>query len=92
MQAEALGFDVSINYFFLIVPIMALAILLPSIGGLGVRELLSTLLFASAGLSAQEATALSLLVFAIERISGLFGAPIYLFSVIKQNRENEAKC
>ena len=84
----ALGYDVSLNYYFLIVPIMSLAILLPSIGGLGVREAFSTLLFTSAGISPEEAVALSLLVFAIERISGLFGAPIYIFSTIRQNRQN----
>mgnify|MGYP002713051729 CR=1 FL=1 len=87
---KALGFNVSLNYYFLIVPVMSLAILLPSIGGLGIREVFSTFLFTSAGLSPEEAIALSLLVFAIERISGLFGAPIYLFSVVKQNRENQA--
>ncbi len=84
---KALGFDVSLNYYFLVVPIMALAILLPSIGGLGVRELLATLLFGGAGLSAGEAATISLLVFAVERISGLLGAPIYIYSTIRQERQ-----
>ena len=88
---KALGYDVSLNYYFLIVPIMSLAILLPSIGGLGVRELLASLLFTSAGLSAQEATTLSLLVFAIERLSGLLGAPIYIISTIRQDRQEHQK-
>lgn len=88
---KALGYDVSLNYYFLIVPIMSLAILLPSIGGLGVRELFASLLFTSAGLSAQEATALSLLVFAIERLSGLLGAPIYIISTIRHDRQEDQK-
>ena len=83
---KALGYDVSLNYYFLIVPIMSLAILLPSIGGLGIRELFATLLFTGAGLSPEESTALSLLVFAIERISGLLGAPVYIFSTIRRDR------
>ncbi len=84
---KALGFDVSLNYYFLVVPIMALAILLPSIGGLGIRELFATLLFTGAGISAAEATALSLLVFAIERISGLLGGPIYIFSTLRRDQQ-----
>ncbi len=87
---KALGYAVSINYYFLIVPMMSLAILLPSIGGLGVRELLATLLFTSAGLTIPEATALSLLVFAIERISGLLGAPIYIFSTLRNGKKHRS--
>jgi glycosyltransferase 2 family protein len=84
---KALGYDISLNYYFLVVPIMALAILLPSIGGLGIRELFATLLFTGAGISAGEAAVLSLLVFAIERISGLLGAPIYIFSTLRRDQQ-----
>lgn len=83
---RALGYDVPVIYYFFSTPIMSLVTLLPSVGGLGVREFLAPLLFAPAGLTGFEAVALSLLVFAIERVSGLLGAPIYLYSIIRQQR------
>jgi len=83
---KALGYDIPISYYFLTTPLMSLAILLPSIGGLGVRELLALLLFVPVGLTVNESAALSLLVFAIERLSGFLGAPIYIYSVIQQNQ------
>jgi hypothetical protein len=60
------------------VPVLSLALLVPSIGGLGVRETLAPALFAGANLSADEAVALSLLVFALLRLTSLLGAPLYL--------------
>jgi len=84
---QALGYDIPISYYFFTTPIMSLAILLPSIGGLGIREFFAPMLFASAGLTGVQAVTLSLLVFAIERISGLLGAPIYIFSIIRKNRQ-----
>ncbi|HUM69015.1 MAG TPA: lysylphosphatidylglycerol synthase domain-containing protein, partial [Chloroflexota bacterium] len=83
---KALGYDVPVSVYFYTTPLMALATLMPSIGGLGVREQLSLLLFAPAGLTPGEAVALSLLVFALERGSGLLGAPIYMAAVVRQNR------
>ena len=70
---HALGYDVPFSYYILVIPFLSLAILLPSIGGLGIREGLAPLLFASAGLSSEQAVALTLLVFAIERLSGFLG-------------------
>lgn len=83
---KALGYDVPVTVYFYTTPLMALATLMPSIGGLGVRENLAILLFAPAGLSPDAAVSLSLLVFALERGSGLLGAPIYMASVVRQNR------
>ncbi len=83
----ALGYQVPFSHYFLVTPFLSLAILLPSIGGLGIREGLAPLLFASAGLSDEQAVALTLLVFAIERISGFLGAPIYIFDTLRRSRE-----
>jgi hypothetical protein len=82
----SLGYDIPVSIYFYTTPLMALATLLPSIGGLGVREQLAILLFAPAGLTPDEAVTLSLLVFALERLSGLLGAPIYILAIIRQNR------
>jgi hypothetical protein len=47
------------------------------------------LLFASAGLSSEQAIALTLLVFAIERLSGFFGAPIYIIDTVRRSRQKQ---
>lgn len=79
----ALGYDIPYFYMLLVVPLLALVMLIPSVGGLGVRELIAPLLFAPAGLRPEQAIALSLLVFGIERVSGLLGAPLYIYTTIR---------
>lgn len=91
-MGRALGLELSYGYYVLIVPIMALALLVPSIGGLGVRESLAPFLFAGAGVPPEQAVALSLLVFGLERLASLLGAPIYLISTLRDTRnKKEAK-
>jgi uncharacterized protein (TIRG00374 family) len=85
--AWALGFDISYRYLLLVVPILSLAMLIPSIGGLGVREFLAPALFAGAGLSPEQAIALTLVVFALERLSGLLGAPIYIIATLRDRKQ-----
>lgn len=75
---QALGLSVSYVYYLLVVPLLSLALLAPSISGLGVRESLAPLLFMGAGISAENAIALSLLEFVLLRVVSLFGAPVYL--------------
>lgn len=87
----ALGYTVPFTHYFLVIPFLSLAILLPSIGGLGIREGLAPLLFASAGLSSEQAVALTLLVFAIERISGFLGAPVYILDTLRRSRQKSAQ-
>lgn len=82
----ALGVTVSFSYYVLIMPILAVPLLLPSISGLGPRELLAPTLFAMAGVSAEIAVSVSLLVFIITRLTGLFGAPVYIYSTIRDGR------
>lgn len=85
----ALGLDIPIRYYLLVVPLMSLALLVPSIGGLGVRENLSPALFSGAGISPEQAVALTLLVFGLERVASLLGAPIYLASIIRGARQRD---
>ncbi len=84
---KALPYDIPFVYYMLTTPIMSLAILLPSIGGLGIREGIAPLLFTGAGLNYSEAVALSLLVFAIERTAGLMGGPIYIWTILRRDRQ-----
>ncbi len=81
--ARALSLNVSFTYLLLVVPLLSLAMLVPSIGGLGVREVLAPMLFAGAGLTSEEAVALSLLVFILERLSGLLGGPVYIWTTLR---------
>ncbi len=88
--AIALGLTVPYLYMLLVVPLLSLVMLIPSIGGLGVRELIAPLLFAPAGLTPEQAIALSLLVFALERLSGLIGGPLYIYTTIR-DKDKEKK-
>lgn len=76
----SLGYHLPLIQYILAVPILSISLLIPSIGGLGVREAIIPLLFVSAGLSHTQAVALSLLEFTVVRLSGIVGAPFYLFS------------
>lgn len=87
---RAIGLDIPFSYYVLVVPVLALALLVPSIGGLGVRENLAPILFSGAGISAEQAVALTLLVFGLERVASLLGAPVYLGSIIR-NARNQPK-
>lgn len=81
---RALGLDVPFGTYLLVVPLLSVALLAPSVGGLGVRELLAPLLFAGAGVDGVTAVSLSVLVFALERVAGLAGAPLYLLAQFRQ--------
>jgi uncharacterized membrane protein YbhN (UPF0104 family) len=88
---KALGFDIPYSHYLLVIPILCVTQLVPSIGGLGVRETVAPILFAPVGLTFSQAATFSFLVFVLLRISGLFGAPVYIASLLrKRNREQEA--
>ncbi len=86
---KAMNFSIPITFYFLVVPILSVALLIPSISGLGVRETIAPLLFAPAGLAAGQAVALSLLVFTLQRASSLMGAPIYLKTLRRQRLRHD---
>jgi uncharacterized membrane protein YbhN (UPF0104 family) len=89
--ARALGIEVTYVHLMLVVPILSVALLVPSIGGLGVRELIAGPLFASANLRGAEAVALSLLVWLIMRAVSLLGAPVYVAATVRENRKQRAE-
>ena len=78
---RALNLDVAFAYYLLIIPLLSLALLVPSFSGLGVREVLAPILLASAGVASEEAVALSLTVLVLLRITSLLGAPVYLWQL-----------
>jgi uncharacterized protein (TIRG00374 family) len=79
--SRGLNFEISYWYLMGVVPVMAIALLVPSFSGLGVREAIAPLLFAGAGLDGAQAVTLSLMVFFVKRASELVGAPVYLISL-----------
>ncbi len=90
ITGRALGLSIPFGYYLLVVPVMAIALLVPSIDGLGVRENVAPLLFSGAGISAEQAVALTLLVFGLERVASLLGAPVYLLASLRRGRAREA--
>lgn len=80
----ALGHTIAFSYTVHIMPLLSVPLLIPSFSGLGPRELLVPTLFAGVGVTAETAVSISLLVFAVTRVSGLLGAPIYLISLFNR--------
>lgn len=85
-SGAALGINVDYRFYVFMMPLISVPQLIPSISGLGPRELVVPTLFASVGVAAETAVSLSLLVFAITRLSGLLGAPLYLVSLLRHGR------
>ncbi len=77
LSARAVGIDTGIGYFFAITPILSISGLIPSIGGWGVREAVSTALFAPAGVEESAAVALGITLNGISLAAGLVGGIVY---------------
>ena len=82
----ALGLSIPYSYFVLVVPVLSVLLLIPSVSGLGPGEMMAPMLFASTGINAETAVSLSFLVFLTVRFSGLLGAPMYLWTTIREGR------
>ena len=79
----ALNLEVGLIYYFICVPLTFVAIMTPSINGVGVREATFVYLFCTIlkVIPRQEdAVALSLMTFALYLINSLFGGLFYAFS------------
>jgi uncharacterized membrane protein YbhN (UPF0104 family) len=84
LAARAVGMHLSLTYFLVFVPVLSLALTVPiSFGGLGVREGVAALLFTQVGVDEALAVAFSLAVYAIGRITGLFGGLLYALQSIR---------
>ncbi len=87
----ALGLEISFGYMLLVVPTLSVLMLVPSVSGLGPREVMAPMLFAAAGAAPETAVALSFLVFVVLRLSGILGAPVYVWSVVRDGRRAKAQ-
>lgn len=82
----SIGMDISLQYFFIFVPLTAILLFLPiSIRGFGVREALYLYFFTSVGASGAKAVSLSFLVQIINIIGSSIGGGVYLFSASKED-------
>jgi uncharacterized protein (TIRG00374 family) len=75
----AVGIELSIGYYFLFVPVISVLLLVPSVGGLGVREGATVVLFSQAGIPESQALALALAYDVTLLVTALIGAGIYIF-------------
>jgi uncharacterized protein (TIRG00374 family) len=82
LATRALGLDVSWTAILAFMPAVAIVQVLPfpTIGGLGVREGAFVLFLHPLGVSTDQAIALGLLVYAINLVASLAGAPAFAFS------------
>ena len=78
LAARALGLDVSLTAALAFMPAVAIAQVLPiSLGGLGVREGAFVLFLGPLGVAAAQAVALGLLVYGLNLVVSLLGAPAF---------------
>jgi uncharacterized protein (TIRG00374 family) len=78
LLARAVGIDLSLWYFFLFVPVISVLLVLPSVGGLGVREGATVFLFTQVGVDESRAFALALAYLLTLWLNALIGAAIYV--------------
>lgn len=74
---QAVGAGVGLSYFFVATPLLSVAGLIPSIGGWGVREAVSTAVFTPTGAGENVAAALGVAVGGVTLAAGLVGGVIY---------------
>ena len=78
LLGSAVGIDLPIGTYFLLVPVISVLLLIPSLGGLGVREGATVLLFSRAGAVESQALALAVAHDATLIVTGLIGAGIHI--------------
>jgi uncharacterized protein (TIRG00374 family) len=83
----AVGIGLSLWYFFLFVPIISVLLMVPSLGGLGIREGSTVLLFSQVGVDEHQALALALAFDLTLLISGLIGAVTYIVQGVRGARQ-----
>jgi uncharacterized membrane protein YbhN (UPF0104 family) len=74
---EAVGTGIRLGAFFVVTPLIAVAGLIPSIGGWGVREAVSTAVFSPMGVDQNVAAALGVVMGGVTLAAGLVGGVLY---------------
>jgi len=87
LLGTAVDIHMSLWYYFLFVPVISAALMIPSVGGLGIREWATVLLFKQVGVHETQALALALAYDITLLVNGLIGATIYIAQGLKEARE-----
>lgn len=83
--AQAIGLDIKIIYFLIFVPVISAFSVIPiSIGGLGVRDTASVVLFTKIGITTTKAFTLSLLNFGVMFVFGILGGGVYVLMLYRR--------
>ncbi|MHB1319438.1 MAG: lysylphosphatidylglycerol synthase transmembrane domain-containing protein, partial [Anaerolineae bacterium] len=78
--ARAVGIDLSLSFYFVVVPLLSLALLVPiSVGGLGARDWVAQALLGPTAVPEPTTAAWTLSVWAVTAAVGLIGGAIYLW-------------
>lgn len=83
---RALGLSVPLTAYITFIPVLSLALMVPSIGGLGVRESIAPVLFGAVGVAEPQAVALSLIIWVLNRATGVVGGLVYLATSVRDLR------
>jgi uncharacterized protein (TIRG00374 family) len=83
----AVGIDLSLWYYFLFVPIISALMLIPSLGGLGIREGGTVLLFTQVGISESHSLAMALAYDIYLLTNSFIGAMLYLAQGVREARQ-----
>jgi uncharacterized membrane protein YbhN (UPF0104 family) len=89
LLGRAVGIDLQLWYYFLFVPIISAALLIPSVGGLGVREGITVILFTQVGAGESQALALGLAYLLTLWTTALIGATLYFTQGLRGVRDRD---
>jgi len=82
--ARSLQLDINFLYFLIFIPVISILILLPSIGGIGIREHSAAILFNSIGIVPVKSSSIVFLAFVIGIIASLPGGLLFIFRTHKK--------
>jgi hypothetical protein len=86
LLGQAVGADLPVGNYFLLVPIISALLLVPSVGGLGIREGATVFFLKQMGATESQALALALAYDLTLIITGLIGAILYLAQGMREAR------
>jgi glycosyltransferase 2 family protein len=92
LVARSLGLNVSLTYFFLFVPLLAVIVSLPiSLNGIGVREGAGIVLFGLVGVDRVHAFSLQFLTYVVAVAVSLLGGFVFLARIPRRRAQARAQ-
>lgn len=86
LLGRAVGIELSLGTYFLLIPVISALLMVPSVGGLGIREGATVILFRQMGALESQSLALALAYDLTLLVTGLIGATIYLLQGMRGAR------